>query len=114
MPLYNADRVSSELVVLTEGVTDAWAVGKEHGAGLFGKQLRPFQAKILYELIGPKRVLVALDGDAYEEAQQIAMDLSALIPRVDVLELPHGEDPASLGGKKIWEEIRKCFGGSFN
>ena len=105
LPLYNCDRVSPELVVLCEGVTDVWAVGREHGSCLFGKVLRPFQRDILTGVVGAKRVLVALDGDAYGDAEKIAMDLSALVPDVDLLELPYGEDPASLGHQEIWRRI---------
>ena len=103
--LYNADRVDSKLVVVGEGVTDCWAVGKKHGACLFGKKISPYQARILYEVVGAERVLVALDGEAYAEAEGIAQDLVGVVPRVDVLELPHGEDPASLGGEKLWDLI---------
>lgn len=105
--LYNADRVDSKLVVVTEGAMDAWAVGKKHGVCIFGKKISDYQAKTLYEVVGAERVLVALDGEAYKEAEGIAHDLLGVVPRVDVLEMPYGEDPASLGREKLWELIKK-------
>lgn len=106
-PVYNADRVDPGLVVVTEGVMDCWAVGKEHGVGLFGKEISSFQIKVLYEVIGAKRVVVAEDGDAYGKGEEIAADLKGVIPDRSVLEMPHGEDPASLGRKRVWEMINE-------
>lgn len=105
--VYNVDRVDPELVVITEGVTDAWAVGKDHGVCIFGKEISGHQAKALYEVVGARKVLVALDGDAYGEAEGIAHDLVGVVPKVDVLEMPYGEDPASLGRGSLWKLIEK-------
>lgn len=105
--LYNADSVSSDLVVVTEGVMDCWAVGKDHGVCIFGKEISGHQARVLYEVVGARRIMVALDGDAYGEAEGIAHDLVGVVPRVDVLEIPYGEDPASLGRGRLWKLIEK-------
>jgi DNA primase len=103
--VYNAQRVDPSLIVITEGVSDCWTIGKEHGTCLFGKRLYEEQFDILESIsYNGTKIVVALDGDAYDDAEQIAMDLVGFDVRVP--ELPYGEDPASLGHEKIWELIR--------
>jgi DNA primase len=99
--IYNIDRVDPALVIVTEGILDTWAVGKNNGVCLFGKKIYPQQLKTLYNF-NLKCVKVMLDGEAQEEARNIAMDIRTFVPDVDVVELPYNEDPASLGNRELW------------
>jgi len=100
--VYNIDEVNPNLAVVTEGVLDAWAVGKDCGTALFGKKIYQEQLELFYQK-KIKRVVVALDGLAFNEALDVAHSLSFVVPRVTVLDLPEEEDPASLGKKRFWE-----------
>jgi len=102
--VYNIDRVNPNLVVVTEGVLDAWAVGKDCGVCLFGKKVYPEQLT-LFDKKGVNNVIICLDGEAISESQHIAHDLSVVVSKVEVMELPIDEDPASLGNKEIWRMI---------
>jgi hypothetical protein len=104
--VYNIDRVNPNFTVVTEGVFDAWIAGKDCGVALFGKKIYPEQLEIFYtkEI---KYAIIALDGEAFEESESIAHDLSSVGIKVTVLELPDDDDPASLGKKRFWELLNE-------
>src|SRR4051812_46373091 len=88
--IYNWDSLyGREVVVLCEGVTDAWSVGPGCGA-LFGKVLKDGQAQLLQSL-APRQPLVVLflDRDAREEAEKARAKLADAFPgRVMVVSPP--------------------------
>jgi hypothetical protein len=107
--VYNIDRVNPDLIVLVEGVFDAMAVGSEHGAALFGKEIYPEQVDAVYNVLRPARIVVALDEDAVDDAERIAFNLRGIAEEVRLMFLPHGEDPASLGGVRFWEMMNEVW-----
>jgi len=101
--LYNRDvAMFCRDVVLVEGVTDVWRVGR-HGVGLFGKDISPTQLLLMKSLWGfSGRALLCLDAD--DAAAQVKMEYMAehlrrekVFPRgVGLLRLPVGYDPATI------------------
>jgi len=101
--LLNVDRVKRKgILILTEGYFDAMAVGDDCGSSLFGKTIYPSQAKMIADIVRPEILVAAFDADVIEK-EQIVMNLMGLAPRLMILDLPEGEDPASLGYSKFWE-----------
>ena len=81
-------------IVVCEGVFDAMAVG-QNGVAVFGKTISSQQANLLVTA-NPKEIIVALDGEAYQEALDIGKVLDSYGLPVRVAHLPGEEDPASL------------------
>jgi len=99
----NIHRAVSPLV-LVEGWMDLLAVGCEHGICSLGKGLTEAQKRAL-RAARPREVVVLLDGDALADADNICNDLNCFC-NSRVVELPYGEDPASLGRKMVWDVIK--------
>lgn len=110
--LYNYDAVrDSRVVVVCEGVTDAWVVGKKHGVCLFGKRFSQEHLACLRRRWGKKGGLcvVALDPDAISaegdrRAYASAMEsLRSVFGRKRLVELDlPGKDPGSMTRKMFW------------
>lgn len=87
-----------EELVVVEGVFDAIAVAQHYGgtvAALSGKSLPLYLQPELLGLVS-RRIIMLLDSDALDAAMKLQARLAGRI-RVDVVPLPPGEDPASLG-----------------
>lgn len=100
--LLNIHRAVDPLVVV-EGWMDVIAVGREHGVCLLGKGITDEQI-VLLRAKKPKKVIVPLDGDAVLEADSIASTLRCFT-NAQFVQLPYGEDPASLGQRKFWDYL---------
>lgn len=99
--LYNYDVAKQyPFVIVCEGVTDCWAVG-EPAVALFGKTASFSQQELLSKW---PTVVLMLDQDAYESAEQVYQQLSqrSKVIRVD---LPKGADPASVDKEHMWDLI---------
>jgi hypothetical protein len=85
---------------LVEGVFDALSL-YPNAVASFGKNVTDEQIDILLDLKGITRLVVCLDGDAWEEARILQMRLKLRDPERFVYwcRLPPGTDPCSLGGK---------------
>jgi hypothetical protein len=91
--LYNFDVASKyPFVVLTEGVTKVWRIGPE-AVAQFGSTLAGFQAHLI-DATWPT-VVVYLDGNAHEQAEQAYCSLRAMPNRVKIL-LPPGQEPGDF------------------
>lgn len=95
-----------EPIVLVEGVFDAIAV-KHNAVPLLGKFLNK---NIKTRIIRSKAdtFYICLDSDAYEASIDLAKYLLAIGKKVFNVILPKGEDPSSLGFKKVWQHINSA------
>ena len=82
---------SSPYCIITEGVTDVWALG-DNAVATFGKVLSFSQANLIYK--NWKAAVIAYDGDAHTEAFSARIMLSKM--PVVPMELPDGLDPATI------------------
>jgi DNA primase len=107
--VYGIDDVASApLVVVVEGVTDRWRVGKEQSVALFGKEASGMQLLMLHRsLRSDARVVVMLDADAHEYGVRLGEQLAGLRGGVEVALLAGG-DPGEMTDEEIEEVIRRC------
>jgi DNA primase len=111
--LYNFDRASTRrCVVVVEGVSDAWKVGR-NAVALLGKTFSHDQVELLQqwkaEHEGDVVVVLMLDPDArggksYERTVEGLREVVKARRRVEV-SLPEGVDPGSLSRPVIWSQI---------
>lgn len=105
--LYNyCTAKTKQQIVVVEGVFDAISVGP-HAVACFGKSLSSTQQRLLRQTKA-KEFVIALDGDAYNEALEIARGLAGYGREVRVARLPEGEDPDSLDRKELSGYIREA------
>ncbi len=104
--LYNFDLARlSPVVFITEGVTDAWAVGKD-AVALLGKTASSHQKELIAATWRHGAAVVLLDSDAHAEAERLTTELRRQLAHGAVhVELPAGSDPASLPRERLWELI---------
>jgi hypothetical protein len=100
--LYGYDNIQNILIV-TEGILDAWRVGKE-AVAMFGLYLTDKQKSLILKK-KLDAIIFCLDGDAYWHARDEAVFFEPYVDKVDVVHIPFTEDPDSLGTKKIWKRI---------
>lgn len=82
-------------VFLTEGVFDALALWPD-GVATLGKELSPEQRNMLLEC--RRRIVVTLDGDAWEQAEALALWLRLNGKTAVHIQLPAKKDPATMPG----------------
>ena len=87
--LYDIDRAGNDIVVV-EGVTDVWRLGKG-AVATFGTG---FTQEQILKLASFRRVFIMLDPDAAERADKLAKAVSGLGPDVEVVGI--GCDPGDL------------------
>lgn len=108
---YNWDMASREpCVVLTEGATKAWRVGR-CGLATLGKtkELSLPRLHLLGSLPQQTIIVVLMDGNAFLEGQELARQLHVLFPN-RVVHVPlRGEiDPGDLSEELLWDWIEKA------
>lgn len=90
---YNFDNaVKEQFIVITEGVTDSWKVGK-CGISLLGKTMSRTQASILLNRCPDKPIFIMLDPDAIQDTESIVHLLRNHKSPVKVLNLRGYSDP---------------------
>jgi hypothetical protein len=103
--LYNYDQAKAfPLVVLTEGVTDVWAVGPQ-AVALLGKKLHPSQERLLWQTWGHGTLVIMLDADAHEEITSLVNRLAPKFSGGVVPVYLEGADPGDLDREFIWDII---------
>ena len=105
LTLYNFDSARTfPLVVLTEGISDVWAVGPQ-AVALLGSKLHTSQERLVCQAWGTGTVVVMLDPDARESAEDIVRRLE---PRISGGVVPihlDGVDPGDLSREALWAII---------
>jgi len=104
--LYNLDVAKrSQFVVVAEGVTDVWKIGR-HGVALFGKTLSVSQMQRLIAVWGRGALILLLDADAWLELEGMERELVGYFRHgVVKVFLPAGVDPGGLIHEQIWDLI---------
>jgi hypothetical protein len=96
----------SEPLIFVESKLDAITV-KRNAIPLFGKvPSKKLKEKIISENV--EKIYICLDADAQREIFEEAEYFLDNGITVYHCELPEGEDPNSLGYKKVWEHIRNA------
>ena len=105
-------------LVVCEGVTDVWRYG-DGAVAVLGKFTSDLQRQIILKLALGRPVVVAFDGDAGEDAEELAALLSegkraSILYRDDrpvrVLPLPPDADPGSLRRADLRARVSSLFG----
>jgi DNA primase len=94
----------NEPIVLVEGMFDAISV-KHNSVPLLGKFINKTLKKRIIKST-TDTFYICLDSDAYETSLEICKYLISIGKKVFNVVLPKGEDPSSLGYKKVWEIIK--------
>lgn len=109
--LYNFDVAKhQDYIVITEGVMDAWRVGKP-GVCLFGKYISKAQTNLLAENFKQKPVIVLLDNDAQDDAQIVSDKLQREGLRVHNLCIVGYKDPGEMSRELIENSIEAELSG---
>ena len=97
--LYGIDDCTNQLIIV-EGVTDKWRIGKD-AAALFTKNFTKEQLNLVTDYF-PKdfRIKIVLDADADEKAELIACELSSVFNNIVLLSLDYG-DPADMSREDV-------------
>lgn len=101
--LYNIDN-SKDTVVVVEGVTDVWRIGKGC-VSITGIKYTPRQVNLLNQF---KRVFILLDKGAEDMANRLAAQLVSVY-HTEIITLNDG-DPADLTGKDVVSLRKIIFG----
>lgn len=106
--MYNLDNVESTAVIV-EGITDVWKIG-DGACATFGLRYTPEQIRMIKRK-KVERAFVMFDGEerAIKVAKQLASNISAFVPYVEVVELPDEVDPADLTKEEI-QNFKKEIG----
>lgn len=109
--LYNGGATISDPVFVVEGPFDAFALWPD-AVATWGMPT-DHHIHVLTQWSARRRIVLALDGDAWLEAQGIAMRMHmhsmAARRSVVAVRLPPGEDPASLGGAAVRDMAAQAF-----
>jgi len=107
--LYNFDVArASGCAIVCEGASDVWSVGRR-GVALMGKSMSDLQAQLICSTWPGGAVLVALDGDAFDEAQCIVDRLSSSYDgMVGLITFPPDIDPGDLDRTVLGAHISAC------
>lgn len=102
--IYNYDYIHKKAIIV-EGPTDVWKIG-EGSICLFGKTASQKQISLLTKKLN--EVYIMFDSDANSEARTLALQLAAIIPHVETIELEKG-DPCDVPEREIFEFKREIF-----
>lgn len=100
--LYGLDFVVSDKIVIVEGVTDVWKIGKGKAVATFGIEFTQAQIKLIIEK-DIKDVTIFYDSEP--QAQTQALKLKGILEALDItcynVVPPKGKDPASMDKEEI-------------
>jgi hypothetical protein len=102
---YNYDQAKKyPLVVLTEGISDVWAVGPQ-AIAMLGKKLHASQERLLCSTWGKGLVVLLLDPDAKSETDDLVARLEHKFTGGVVPIYLTEQDPGELDRDAIWAII---------
>lgn len=91
--LYGLDYVQNMSMIIVEGITDVWRLGKGavalFGVGYTIQQIRMIKKKA-------KKVFILFDYAATEQADKLSWELAILGISVEIINAPFTEDPGSM------------------
>jgi len=103
-------------VVVVEGVTDVWRLGSD-AVALLGKTISTTQVAMLIGRCAGRPILIMLDDDAQQEAQQTRDRIRAALPNhgsrstVQLLAVPgRHHDVAECSRDELWEAVHARIG----
>jgi|TARA_Y100000310_G_scaffold218179_1_gene219360 hypothetical protein len=108
--LYGYDHCREGSVIVVEGITDVWRLGRGNAVATFGTQHTISQIQLLKKF---RKVGVMFDREdkAQEEAQKIVNYLTLVGVEAEILHLPKGEeevhDPADLSDNTAYSLVKK-------
>lgn len=103
--VYGIDDQDEGQIIIVEGVTDKWRIGK-HGRALFGKNYTKEQLNLIKRKTSKDvKVKVLFDPDASQDGWTFANELGLFFPRVLFIDLGGTSDPADLNDNQIWEIV---------
>jgi hypothetical protein len=108
--VYGIDDVAdASLIVVVEGVTDRWRVGRRRCVAMFWKDWTPEQLLMLnHGIRRDARVIVMLDADAHEYGRNLGEQLAQMHSgAVEIVLLPNG-DPGGMSDNELEEVMRIC------
>lgn len=96
--LYNYDNARKEKVILVEGITDVWRLGKDT-IGTFGTAYTREQLNLLANSYS--RIFILFDGEpeAMERAEKLAYDLDLFGVESEIITIEE-EDPATMSDEE--------------
>lgn len=107
--LYGIDYVNRNKIIVVEGVTDVWRLGKGNAIATFGIEFTRRQLNILVKRKF-KKIGILFDNEP--QAQEKATELRECLNCFDIeavkLKLPKNKDPAKLNKKEV-QKIIKFF-----
>lgn len=103
---YDSVKVGQDKLVICEGVFDVIRFGKGVAVGIFGKDISVDQIALICSLEIKKEIWIALDGEAFNEANKIIKNLKPLVTAdVKLLILESGKDPDNYDREELLEMI---------
>jgi DNA primase len=105
--LFNLEKVwGHERAVITEGVFDCLAM-EDIAVASFGKKVTDTQVNALLNA-GVRELVLCWDADAKQEIWDDYWRLRVQFNSITVVELPEGEDPASLGRERMVQFLKEA------
>jgi hypothetical protein len=101
---YNNISKDKDYLIITEGGFDCMTVFDSNCIALFGKELTDKQLHKIKLLNWIKRVVIMLDGDAWEFSLKMAKKLKKFSYNIGLIKLDD-DDPNELGHKEVWNRI---------
>lgn len=99
--LYNIDNAKKyPFTVITEGPSDVWRVGP-YSIATFGKHLSVNQVSKISSVWENCVIFILLDGDAWEDAQKLAVRFGPQQDKVIPIKLPEDKDPGGMTCEEI-------------
>jgi len=107
--LYGIDDVKRNSVIVVEGVTDAWRIGKGNVVGTFGVKFTRPQLLLLHQRFD--RVFVFFDDepDAINQGLLLVNQLEVLGTEAALFSPGEGRDPGSLPDSEAAEIVRELL-----
>lgn len=106
--LFGISWADEDLIIVTEGVFDAMRLGR-YGVCTFGSRISQQQQSLLKTrpavIFAFDPGLKEADSRAYESYLEVIDDLRSEVDIVRELQLPDGEDPASMNEEELWQKI---------
>ena len=106
--LYGLGEVIGGSVMIVEGITDVWRLGKG-AVATFGVKYTAHQVNVLGKFRFRFVIFDSDDPQAMEQAEKLERDLHAFRGETEIIELPQGRDPGDLTDEEAMEIRRELL-----